>query len=471
MTFPIRMNRLLPLFTLAACTLGHAQVDFKGSYKEDFDKLNRTRGLLAGSWKSGFQIPLEILPGWQIARISPDMRGDLVLRELPADLIVGRISSFSNPNEEDRAFGQVSTEDSTAAFGISLKNTTGKTIQRVKISYAAEVWRSPSGTPGKLNFTYATSASGISETNYLSSKSMKKSEQLDGKVPAKVTAGDVLNGNAPENRTVVSSVIEGLDWKPGETLFLAWAPSETQGNGIGIDDLVISAEETRASSTAGFTGRYEENFDVLTPAARASLPGTSQLNQQQKIPLLVGWQAARTGGTKTTNLGVVTSDGSEGGGSLYSFGRAGEEDRALGAVTTQSMSLNFGTSLTNTSDRTFHRVTVKYAAEIWRTPSQAVDKIPFNYGSTAAGITEEDYLTNTAMMRFEGLDPQVPTPESSSAAVDGNAPGNRQEITGTIEGLTWKPGETMFFSWVMENDKGRGMGSGIGIDDLVITAE
>lgn len=462
------MNRLLPLFTLATCAIGHAQVDFNGSYKQDFDKIVRTRGILAGTWKSGYQVPLEVLSGWQVTRTGPDRRGDLVLREVPADLIVGRVSVFSNPNEADRAFGQVSTDESTAAFGVSLKNTTGGTIQRVNISYATEVWRSPSGTPGRLVFSYATSASGIAEANYLSSKGMKPAEALAGKVPAKVAAGDTLNGNAPENRTVISGVIEGLDWKPGETLFLAWAPSDTQGNGIGIDDLVVSADAP-AVSTAGFTGTYQENFDVLKVTDRAPLRGTSQVNQQQKIPTLVGWQAARLGGEKTTNLGLSPSEGADGGGSLYSFGTADGEDRALGAVSTKSASMAFGTSLTNASDRTFTRVKVKYVAELWRTPSQALDKMPFSYGTTAAGVTEEDYLTNQAMMPFDELDARVPAPENTSAAVDGNAPGNRQEITGVIEGLNWKPGETMFFSWTLAD--GRGMGSGIGIDDLEIAAE
>jgi len=462
------MNRLLPLFTLATCALGHAQVDFNGSYKEDFDKLNRTRGILAGSWKSGFQSQLEILPGWQVARIGADVRGDLVLRELPADLIVGRISSFGKADEEDRAFGQVSTEDSTAAFGISLKNTTSASIQRVKISYASEVWRSPSGAPGKLAFTYGTSASGISEENYLTSKSMKRHETLDGKVPAKVTPADELNGNAPENRTAVAGVIEGLDWKPGQTLYLVWSPTDTNKNGIGIDDLIVSADVSSTES-AGFTGKIEENFDGLIPASRATLVGTSQLNQQQKIPLLPNWQATRTGGAKTTNLGLSSSDGSDGGGSLYSFGTPGEDDRALGAVSTQSAALNFGTSITNTSDRTFHKVKIKYVAELWRTPSAALDRMPFSYGTSAGGITEENYLTNPAMVRFDALDAHVPTPENSTSAVNGNAPENRQEISGVIEGLNWKPGETLFLSWILEN--GRGTGSGLGIDDFELIAE
>lgn len=462
------MNRLLPLFTLVTCALGHAQVDFNGSYKQDFDKLTRTRGILAGSWKSGFQSQLEILPGWQVARIGPDFRGDLILRELPADLMVGRISSFGNANEEDRAFGQVSTEDSTAAFGVSLRNTTGATIQRVNISYATEVWRSPSGTPGKLTFTYGTSASGISESNFLTSKGMKHLDALDGKVPAKVTPADELNGNSPENRTAIAGVIEGLDWKPGQTLYLVWSPTDTNKNGIGIDDLVVSADEP-SRNNAGFTGKLEENFDGLIPASRATLVGTSQLNQQQKIPLLPNWQATRTGGAKTTNLGLSTSDGSEGGGSLYSFGLPGEEDRALGAVSTQSASLNFGTSITNTSDRTFSKVTIKYVAELWRTPSLALDRMPFSYGTSATGITEENYLTNPAMTRFDALDAQVPTPANSNSAVNGNAPENRQEISGVIEGLNWKPSETLFLSWILEN--GRGTGSGLGIDDFQLIAE
>lgn len=452
---------------LAACPSAFAveqtPIDFDGKYQQNFDQLVRTRGVLAGTWKAGYQQKLEILPGWQAARIGKDSDTDIVLREMPGPTLNERLSIFAAPKDNDRAFGGTSTKELTTALGVSLKNTTGRTIERVRIGYANEAWAAPSGIPGQYAFSYGTSTNGISQTNFLTHKAMKRLETPTAKT---VQAGETLDGNAAENRAVVSTLLDGLEWKPGELLFLAWTPSQVAGSSIGIDDITVIDDKL---TTAGFTGEYRQNFDGLELQTPVSLPGTAQVNRQQDIPFLPGWQAARIGGTGKSNLGIEAGNGQNGSGKLYSFGQIGSKDRALGAISTQATSLALGTSLTNTSNQTFRRVKVKYTAELWRTPSRQIDKMLFRYGTSAKGISEQDYLTHQAMTKLEALDAQLPARNTDNAALDGNAAQNQQEISGVIEGLEWKPGQTLFFAWTLQN--GRGTGSGIGIDDLEVSAE
>ncbi len=450
----------------SAFAIEYTPVDFDGKYQQNFDQLVRTRGVLAGTWKAGYQQKLEILPGWQAARIGKDGDTDIVLREMPGPTLIERLSIFATPNDKDRAFGGTSTKELTTAFGVALKNTTGRTIKRVKIGYANEVWAAPSGTPGQVFFSHGTSAAGITEANYLTNKAMRRLETPNAQGPKTVTPGEMLDGNAAANRAVISIVIGDLEWKPGETLFLAWTPSEAKQSSLGIDDLVVIDDEL---SSPSFTGEYRQNFDAFTLDAPASLQGTSQVNRQQYLPLLSGWQAARIGGSGKSNLGVAASEGADGSGKLYSFGRQGDNDRALGAISTQAASLALGTSFTNASGRTFQRIKVKYTAELWRTPARQIDKLLFSYGTSASGISERDYLTHQAMAKLEALDARVTTKNTDNVAVDGSAAQNRQEISGVIEGLEWKPGQTLFIAWTLQN--GRGTGSGIGIDDLEVSAE
>jgi hypothetical protein len=202
-----------------------------GTYSQNFDTL-------ASSGSSNPWVNNTTLPGWYSTRTSYE-----------ADDGTGSTGNFysygggtTNPIT-DRALGSITSNPlPNITYGIQILNSTNSTIESFDLSYFGEQWRNSGGNTGnRLEFSYLVTSSAANEligTGYTAVPSLDFNSIIVG-APA-----TTLDGNAPQNRTLVSGTVSGLGWDPGEYLWLRWVDNKLPGtpnNGLAIDNLNFTA--------------------------------------------------------------------------------------------------------------------------------------------------------------------------------------------------------------------------------------
>jgi hypothetical protein len=208
---------------------------------------------------------------------------------------------------------------------------------------------------------------------------------------------------------------------------------------------------------------YTQNFNSLpTSGANHTWVNPSTLVN----PTLPGWYS--TSGTINASSGLSSQR------TLYSFGADSASDRALGVVS-QGASTDplFGLAIRNESGNILNSFTVSFDGEQWRlstTNIAAAQTLMFGYRtSTTLGAINSAAYTNVSSLGFTSPGFSLPR-AASDAATDGNDFANRtSNITGTINGLAWRPGEYLWLSW-QGQDNGMGSRHGLGIDNFSFSA-
>lgn len=202
----------------------------------------------------------------------------------------------------------------------------------------------------------------------------------------------------------------------------------------------LSAQATVSVTSAGFT--YSQSFDALASTGS----GVAWANDST----LTGWSlfAVPAITTYSTSTG---SNGSTAG--FFSFGSAGNSDRALGAVITNAFAGSGGTvstalALTNNSGSALTSFTVRYDGEQWRNNGNASAQslvLQYGFGSSFAGIT---WTNAGSAFNFTS-----PVTGASAAIVDGNVAGKVSNLGGTVT-TPWAAGSTLWLRWADLNDAG-----------------
>lgn len=208
-------------------------------------------------------------------------------------------------------------------------------------------------------------------------------------------------------------------------------------------------------STAGST--YSQTFDSLIPS------GTSQAWANDST--LQGWNLFQSAGSAITTYSA--GDGGTNAGSFYSFGTINNTDRALGG--TASGGAYFGSpasgalaghiavQITNNTGILLNSFSVGFDGEQWRNggnTSAQVMKLEYGFGSTFASVTTWNAPGGT----FDFTSPVI---GATAAAVDGNAAGLVAGLGGSVNGLSWNDGESLWIRWIENNDVGNDHGMGI----------
>jgi uncharacterized protein len=205
---------------------------------------------------------------------------------------------------------------------------------------------------------------------------------------------------------------------------------------------------TFAINISQFNVSYGENFNSLGSS------GTSST-------LPTGWALIESGTGGNTTYTAGTGSGT--GGDTYSFGASGNSERALGTLQTGSVIPSFGASFQNATLATIASLQIAYTGEQWRLGAVGrSDRLDFQYSFDATSLTTGTWND------FNGLDFIAPITSGSTGALDGNAAGNRTLLSGTLSGLTWAQGGTLWLRWTDFN--ATGSDDGLAIDDFSITA-
>lgn len=218
-----------------------------------------------------------------------------------------------------------------------------------------------------------------------------------------------------------------------------------------------------------FTGSYSQNFDTLTTstAAVAWTNGTT----------LEGWYLFRQPAPGTALTTYVGGSGGSNAGSFYSFGTTAE--RALGGVGSGgtyyapagvsapgngAVAGWIAMAATNGTGSTLNQFTLTFNGEQWRNGGNTTAQtmvLEYGFGTDFASV-----LTWSAPGGSFNWTSLVNT--ASAAAIDGNSAGLVSGLGGTINGINWVAGSTLWVRWIEVNDAGND--HGLAIDNVQLTA-
>lgn len=237
---------------------------------------------------------------------------------------------------------------------------------------------------------------------------------------------------------------------------------------------IIPQAEGQISLTSGNLS-YSQDFDSLTRSDVGDLwtdnIATPSTNDAPFVVGLEGWYAGNFGTTTVTPL-IRAGTGSSASGAFYSFGLAGDDDRALGTLPQDSVasgSMRIGARFVNNTGETLTGFSFSYDGEQWRQSSaNGVNNqfvVAYAIFDPGTGSLNSGLFTTITSATFN-------TPNdgdgSPSTALNGNLEANRVAgLGGDVAGLTILDGQEVWLRWFDSNSSG--LDHGIGIDNFQIT--
>ncbi|MBO9661606.1 ExeM/NucH family extracellular endonuclease [Dokdonella sp.] len=223
---------------------------------------------------------------------------------------------------------------------------------------------------------------------------------------------------------------------------------------------VLALASTPAFAQVSLTAldvAYTQNFNTLPASGNATWTNNSTLP---------GWFHARTGSGTT----IVADTGASNSGNLYSYGTAGDSDRALGSVGSSNAAAgNFfwGVRLQNHTGGTITSLDVAYTGEQWRNSAAAAQTVAFSYligTPTVTGSLADFQAAGTAIA---ALDFTSPVTGGTAGALNGNLAANRLARVATISDLDIPDGAEILLRWSDPDQSGAD--HGLSIDDFSVT--
>jgi uncharacterized repeat protein (TIGR01451 family) len=200
-----------------------------------------------------------------------------------------------------------------------------------------------------------------------------------------------------------------------------------------------------------------QNFNTLSNTAGST---TNNLT-------ITGWFLNEVGGGTRDNEQYAVDTGGSNTGDTFSYGPAGNTERALGALQSGTLISTIGACYTNNTGATITSLAVAYTGEQWRIGNIALardDRYDFQVSLNATDLatgtwTNHDTLDFTNPIKTAG----------AAAALDGNAAANRTAISATVGSLSIANGATFWIRW---NDlNASGADDGLAIDDFSLTPQ
>ncbi|MCX7701466.1 MAG: PEP-CTERM sorting domain-containing protein [Gemmataceae bacterium] len=180
---------------------------------------------------------------------------------------------------------------------------------------------------------------------------------------------------------------------------------------------------------------------------------------------LLGWYEHKVGGINSATLTDFyrANSGNSTQGHLYSFGSASSSNRVLGSLASGATgTVFFGACLRNHhATWVLTSFTVEFTMEQWRSGNRndPPDRTYFEYkiSTTETDIHGTGYTANSAS-------DLLAVNLGGTGAIDGNLASNRSNVSFTVTGIVWNPGEDLWLRW--RDPDNSSADQGMGIDDF-----
>jgi hypothetical protein len=213
--------------------------------------------------------------------------------------------------------------------------------------------------------------------------------------------------------------------------------------------LLISANVAVAQvSITAVETAIAEDFNTLMSS------GTSSVTP-------AGWTFLETLGS--ANLLYSAGTGSSTTGDTYSFGAAGNGERAFGQLRSSAVTTTLGAQLQNNTGLTIGGFDISYFGEEWRRGGSTggADHMDFQYSLNATSLSTGTWVD------INSLDFNSPI-VGATATLDGNLAVNRTALSGSASLISIAPAATFWIRWTDVDITGSD--DGLAVDDFSITA-
>lgn len=228
---------------------------------------------------------------------------------------------------------------------------------------------------------------------------------------------------------------------------------------------IVPGREVRGQAFLPLTvsDSYTQDFDSYLPVSGS----LSWIDGGITMPY---WYLQRNPVNPVT---ILSSDGSSGTGSVYSFGSVGDPDRSLGTVGSASYGNSaWGIQMQNTNPTyVISDFNVSYKGEYWRyggfcpSPQSTSFYYKKSLGTPIAALTPG---VNGTWTSVSALKYTVPANGFSAAAINGNVAPNFNMISSMISGLTLNNNEYVMMKWD-DPDYSGANDEGMATDDILIS--
>jgi hypothetical protein len=237
------------------------------AYTENFESLGwAPAGAVISAWRDD-----DTLPGWYASGVS-NLRSSQGGASSLADTSLFVYAINSNDKSLGSQVGLVGSSESVIRFGTQIVNDTGTPLSGFTLWYFGEQWRDGGNNQvEQLTFEYAVNAQSLTSGDYV------EVPELTFLSPIYTSSLRTLDGNVDLHRTSLAATIVGLNWAPGESLWLRWTdiddPGAKANSALAIDDLVFTATAFAEPPV------NEGSSGVMTPQASMSIsePSTGWL--------------------------------------------------------------------------------------------------------------------------------------------------------------------------------------------------
>lgn len=165
----------------------------------------------------------------------------------------------------EKSLGGVFNSNVPGAVGVIIQNNTSSTITSFTVSYTGEQWRANGANGANGGFTFSYAIGTAAAINDIRDGSFTTVATLNFACPTSTSGSAIaLDGNSSANRTVISSIISGVNWAPTQKLVLLW---DTGTNGLGepaIDDFSFVSNTVLDVELSEFSANNKENNNILT---------------------------------------------------------------------------------------------------------------------------------------------------------------------------------------------------------------
>ena len=157
---------------------------------------------------------------------------------------------YAGTSGTDRSLGGIAattTADGIGYVGIRLKNGLGVTIKNLEVQYAMEQWyNSGRQDAASVSVSYLKAPTGTTITSLLErTGTWQAIAPLKVDAPSTATVIASRDGNSAANRRVRQTTLTGINLLPNQEIMIRWGytlNNQTNGNGLSIDDIVITPE-------------------------------------------------------------------------------------------------------------------------------------------------------------------------------------------------------------------------------------
>lgn len=235
----------ISLFASVSAQVSITTLGTGGAYSQDFNSLGTTDFSLTNNTS---------LSGVYAFRSSGNASPN-VFAASTGSTGTGDFKNYGSTGNADRTLGTQASGNSTGDMylGVRLQNDSGQIITTIEVQYTGEQWRTASGTPQVLAFSYRQSAGDITD---LTTGTYTNAAVLNFTTPINTTPASGLNGNDPANRQIIRATI-AVSVPVGEEIMLRWLDVDDVGtdHGAGIDDLIVTARAGVTAADATLAGQ------------------------------------------------------------------------------------------------------------------------------------------------------------------------------------------------------------------------